>query len=204
MKHTNFTETTSKEITAYAFSNKIFAIDGCNKECAVKTHHLSLCDVWSTHQRFHILGRTQQRQWVLDYLFTNTSNETRFVIAGKDVCLAVWLEVLGLSRTRYYEVRKAYADGVVSFQRFSNTSVLRPKSCKAIAWMQHYFHQVGDQMPDRMAIHLPSFLTNALVYSRMIDELEIRGDEVISKSQFYNLWTLHFPHVTIPKVKCNL
>lgn len=113
----------------------------------------------------------------------------------------VWLKVLGLSRSRYYEVTKTYTDGVVLFQQFNNISALRPKSCKAIAWMHHYFQQIGDQMPDRMAIHLPSLLTNTLIYSRMVEDMAAHGDEAISKSQFYNLWILEFPHVTIPKVR---
>ena len=55
----------------------------------------------------------------------------------------------------------------------------RSKSCRAIAWMQHYFQQTGDQMPNRMVIHLPSFLNTLLVYNRMKEELEEREEEVI-------------------------
>ena len=51
----------------------------------------------------------------------------------------------------------------------------RPKSCRAIACMQHYFQQTGDQMPNRMAIHLSSFLNATLIYK----ELEEGGEEVI-------------------------
>lgn len=55
-------------------------------------------------------------------------------------------------------------------------------------------------MPDRMAVHLPSYLTNVLVYIRMKEELEGRGEEVISQAHFYSLWKDEFSHVTIPKV----
>lgn len=55
-------------------------------------------------------------------------------------------------------------------------------------------------MPDRMAVHLPSFLTNAAVHLRMKEELEGSGRHVISQSHFYNLWSSEFPHVSIPKV----
>lgn len=66
--------------------------------------------------------------------------------------------------------------------------------------MQNYFNQVDDFLPDRMAIHLPSFLINALVYSRMKEELEATGRQVVCQSHFYNLWTTEFPRVSIPKV----
>ena len=55
-------------------------------------------------------------------------------------------------------------------------------------------------MPDRMAVHLPSFLTHGMVYGRMREELEQIGEGVISSSHFYNLWASEFPYVSIPKV----
>lgn len=194
--------------TALDYCDTVFSLDGCSHQCAKTTHHLSETDIWITHQRFALLSNFQQRQWILDYLHSNTSNETKetiFLVVGKGVCLQIWLGTLGLSRSRYYEVRKAFSSGVISFQRaLSPTTSHRPKSCKAIAWMQYYFQQIGDQMPDRMAIHLPSFLTNVLVYNRMKEELEGRGDEVISQAHFYSLWKDEFSHVTIPKVIINL
>lgn len=66
--------------------------------------------------------------------------------------------------------------------------------------MSNYFETVGDRMPDRMAIYLPSFWTNVNVYKRMAEELESRGQEVISQSHFYDLWQSEFSYVTIPKV----
>ena len=108
--------------------------------------------------------------------------------------------MLDLSKSRYYEIRRSFLEGAVFVERLTSPSTHQPKSCEAIAWMQNYFSQVGDCMPDCMAVHLPSFLTNALVYSRMKEELEASGRQVISQSHFYNLWSKEFPHVSIPKV----
>lgn len=176
---------------------------GCGDECATKVHHLNETDIYIPHQRFSHLGNFQQRQWVLDYLHSNTSKETKetiFVILGKAVCLPVWLSVLGLKKSHYYEVRKEFLTGVLFLERLSSATMHRAKSYKAIAWMQLYFDQVGDQIPDRMAIHLLSFLTHGMVYSRMREELEQSGEEVISQSHFYQLWSSEFPHVSVPKV----
>ena len=140
----------------------------------------------------------------LNYLHINSSleeKETIFMVIGKGVCLPVWLATLGLSRTQYYEVRKAFASRVMSFERILSPTIRhRPKSCRAVAWMQHYFEQIGDQMPNRMAIHLPSFLNTTIVYNRMKEELEERGEEVVCDAQFSCLWKEEFPQVSIPKV----
>ena len=55
-------------------------------------------------------------------------------------------------------------------------------------------------MPDRMAVHLPSFLNNTLVYNRMKEEFKERREEFVCKSQFLRLWNEEFPQVSIPKV----
>lgn len=190
--------------TALEYCNKIYSLDGCSTKCAKAVHHLSETDIWMTYQRFTTLSSFQQRQWILNYFHSNSTleeKETTFMVSGKCVCLAVWLGILSLSRTQYYEVRKAFCSGVVSFERIhSPTTAHRPKSYKAIAWMQSYFHQIGDQMPDRMAIHLPSFLNNTLVYNRFKEDCEERREEIISQTQFFSLWKAEFPHVSIPKV----
>ena len=182
------------------------SISDCQEKCASSLHLLNETDVWITHQRFKHLGHLNQRKWVLDYLHTNTcrdTNEITFCLCGKTVCLRVWLAVLGLSKSRFYEIRKAYLDGSLSIEKVSNPILRRSKTYEAISWMRHYFEQVGDHMPDRMAIHLPSFLTNSAVYDRMKEEFEADGHPVISQSHFFNLRRTEFPHVSIPKV-CKL
>jgi hypothetical protein len=189
--------------TPYEFFDFVLSVNGCNEKCATSVHHLSESDVWLTNQRFSHLSCFQQRQWVLDYLHSNTSKadrETFFFMCGKNVCLPIWLSVLDLSKSRFYEVRQSFLNGALFVERLTSPITHRPKSCEAIAWMDHYFSQVGDCMPDRMAVHLPSFLTNAAVHLRLKEELEASGRPVISQSHFYNIWSTEFPHVSIPKV----
>ena len=182
---------------------RVMSLYGCGDKCAQSVHHLTEADVWTTYNRFTSLSNHRQRQWVLDFLHSNTSKdsmETAFFIAGKRVCLVVWLAALGLSKSRYYDVRKLFNSGVLFLERLASPKTHQPKSLDAIAWMHNYFNTVGDHMPDRMAVHLPSFLTSAQVYIRMKEDLEARGQKTICPSHFYNLWQTEFPHVTIPKV----
>ena len=181
----------------------IISIHGCHQQCATNCHHLCETDIWLTHKRFSHLSSFHQRQWVLDYLHTNTSTsdgETVFFVCGRAVCLPIWLAILGIGKSRFYEIRQSFIKGALFLERLTSPISHQPKSCEAIAWMQNYFSQIGDYMPDHMAVHLPSFLTNLLVYTQMKEELESSGRQVISQSHFYNLWTSEFPHVSIPKV----
>ncbi len=186
------------ESSAAAYFSKILEVSGCeSKQCVSAKHHLTITDVWTARQRFDHLGQFQQRQWVLDNFHTN---DTNFYIAGKAVCKPVWLATLGLSRSRFHEIKKSYNDGVLFFEQIKSPKSRMEKSHESVAWMKQFFDKVGDKMPDRLAIHLPSFMTQTSVYSRMKEDLLTQNLPVISSSHFYNLWAADFPHVTIPKV----
>ena len=156
-----------------------------------------------SRRRFRHLGAFQQKQWILDYIHSNTNtetNETVFFIASKLVCLPVWLAALGLSKSRFYEVKKSFSAGVLFFEQLVSPKSRHEKSNNAVAWMRLYFGKIGDHMPDRLAIHLPSFLTQSSVFLRMKEEFESTNQPAISSSQFYSLWATEFPRVSIPKV----
>lgn len=178
-------------------------VNTCEDNCIQTVHQVSESDIWMTRKRFTGLSSIQQRQWVLDYLHTNTNSEsmiTMFTVCGKKVCLPVWLAILGLSRSRFYEVRQIFTSGGLQIERLVSPKCHQTKSLNAIAWMDLYFNQIGDHLPDKMAIHLPSFLTNKMIYERLISEFRAKGEDHISSSHFYKLWSEEFPHVSIPKV----
>lgn len=58
------------------------------------------------------------------------------------------------------------------------------------------FYRVGDQMPDRVAVHLPSMLSRRMVYEMMVEECKDKDTRDIRQSQFYKLWDQHYSHVT--------
>ena len=59
--------------------------------------------------------------------------------------------------------------------------------------------RLGDYLPDKLAIHLPSSMTVKGIFDRMCEEL-ITTTSLVSQAQFYNLWKEYYPHVTIPTV----
>lgn len=65
-----------------------------------------------------------------------------------------------------------------------------------------FIAKVGDGMPMKDDIHLPSCLTKADVYALAVDELS-QGGLMYScqKSTFYQVWQTQFPHVKISKVQ---
>jgi len=53
-------------------------------------------------------------------------------------------------------------------------------------------------MPDSLAINLPSYLDNRIIYGWMTQDLT--REQTICYSQFCRLMNLDFPDVSIPKV----
>ena len=81
------------------------------------------------------------------------------------------------------------------------TLTVLQRTSEAIAWMEHYFSLVGDHMPHRMGIHLPSSLTKTAIYQRLVSDMKARDrPSVVSQAQFFKLWEDHYSNVTIPKV----
>ena len=73
-------------------------------------------------------------------------------------------------------------------------------SIRAISWLRMFFDKVGDRMPMKNDLHLPSCLTKADVYALAFDDLSQGGLECCALATFYKIWTEEFPHVKIPKV----
>ncbi len=172
-------------------------------------HGLSEHDVLDAHASFSSKTATQQRQWIFDYVATHCPNNEEgnkdprgiaFLLCGRRVCHPVWLAVLAISCSRYYEIRKEFLSGRGQPTPKRSRS-LSAKSMQAIAWMSSYFERVGDKRPDKDGIYLPTCLTEKAIHTRMIDELYM-GDEIqaICFSQFNRLFRTTFPNVTIPKV----
>ena len=117
-------------------------------------------------------------------------------LCGKNVCLPVWLAVLSISSSRFYEVRREFMDGMIQPAPKRSRS-LAVKSQQAIAWMESYFDRIGDKRPDKDGIYLPTCLTEKAIYDKMVEELQER---VVCFSQFNKIFRKSFSHVSIPKV----
>ena len=140
----------------------------CEHNCL---RHLSAHDLLSARRKFRALGVTEQRQWLTDKVNESSritelqTIETKFVIAGRNVCEFAWCKAHGVSEKRIGRVKKSVKEGQV-FVEHGNKGVRRPsvRAETAKAWMTRYFHLVGDKMPHNSQIHLPSWETQKDVF----------------------------------------
>lgn len=199
-KHPNWQLTTILEMT------------GCAELCATKVHNLTEFDILRAHHYFDNKTLKEQNQWIIEYFTShcpssatgeNDVKSITYVIQGRSVCMKVWLEVLSVSSSRFYRLRHDYAEYGGIGCDITNTRSVSSKTLEATAWMEQYFHRIGDKCPDKGdAIILPTCLTEKKIYEIMIDEL-CHGDttKVICYAQFNRIYRKEFKNVSIPKVR---
>ena len=187
----------------------VINMHGCSIKCATTTHHLLPTDVLRYHEHFAALSQVAKKQWLLDYFIMNSSVQSKqaelaYMICGKSVCFKLWVATLDISNSYFYSVKRLFLNGHKRvIQHVQHAPLLR--TSEALAWLDSFFTCMGDRMPDRPTVHLPSSLSKVSIYNEMVDDLRRRGkDVVISQSQFFEVWKLHFSHVTIPKVQCHV
>ena len=180
----------------------VFNMTGCLTQCARKGHNISPLEILSYHHYFSQLPKYAKLQWIVDYINTHSTHamDVTFMISGKIVCQSLWMSTLGICTSLYFKAKNKASNGCIHVFKDIHRKPLE-RSNQAVAWMHNYFSLVGDYMPHRMVVHLPSNLSKLLVYHRMADEMKRRRHEqVVSQSQFFRLWDDNFSHVKIPKV----
>lgn len=134
-----------------------------------------------------------------------------FVRGYGQTCKTAWQAVYGINSKCLEEIFKTCLDGVVTFELQPHSQGQRHKTNVAKAWMRLFFGRIGDKMPDSLAINLPSYLDNRIIYGYLKDDLVQRKEQPICYSQFCRIMNKDFPDVFIPKVtlsdikvKCNV
>ena len=150
----------------------VMEMRGCEEKCVHTVHGLST----NAHSNFSSKSSVQQRQWIFDYFSTHCSSDDygrkdpknmTLLLCGKSVCCPVWLAMLSITSSRFYEVRREFVDGKTERtpKRPRSMSV---KSFQAIAWMSSYFEHVGDKRPDKDGIYMPTCWTEKAIHSHMV------------------------------------
>jgi len=118
------------------------------------------------------------------------------------MCYSCWVSIHGISISSQNKVKRLFKEGYISIPRDQPTQkeFNGMKSCVTRAWMETYFNSVGEKMPFRDKIYLPSYLTKDMVHKTMSEILTVRGDNPLSKSRFCRLWKFEFSRVVIPRV----
>ena len=123
----------------------IFEVKGCSeKPCALAVHQLTPGDVVFYHENYSKRDQLQQRQWLFEFLSSNCSREEKvfnFVVCGKSVCQDIWLQVLGITPSKFSKVKAEFLRGRVSAEK--PTLLRKPKlsTFEAIGWMGNYFER---------------------------------------------------------------
>lgn len=115
-----------------------------------------------------------------------------YSVGGQELC--AFRMVYGLRYNRFAAIKLKHCGGAIVSEHG------RVGSIRAISWLRMFFDKVGDHMPMKRHIHLPSCLTKADVYFLAHDDLSQGGLECCARVTFYKIWSEEFPHVKIPRV----
>ena len=187
---------------------------GCAEQCLKKVHELNEYALLCAHAQFQAKTTSEQNVWITQYFECHCPligecgekdiKGISFVIQGRHVCLLGWLQVLGISQSRFYRIRDEFKlNGGIKYLHKNQQQSHRPKTLEAISWMDQYFKRIGDKRPDsdHDGIYLPTCLTEMKIYEIMLEEL-YSGKEGcgICYSKFCSVFREEFKNVTIPKV----
>ncbi len=176
----------------------------CSRSVVTCFRKLSQVDIDTVRESFYSLEtETAQNQVVLNYFGQHSScgSAVLYTVAGKTVCESCWRLVYGLRFNKFSSLKQKFAAGVVHVEH-GRQGLLQPRdrTLRATSWLRVFVDKVGDRMPMRSALHLPSCLTKADVYGLACDDLTQGDMQCCSISTFYDVWLKEFPHVHIPKV----
>ena len=164
---------------------------------------LSQYCIESLQKNFYALSEIEQVQKVLTYMneHRRTDGSVLYSVGGQEVCETAFRMAYGLRYNRFAAIKLKHSGGAILAEhgrvgrgRHGDSSI------RAISWLRMFFDKVGDRMPTKDDIHLPSCLTKSDVYSLACDDLSQGGLECCSLVTFYKIWTEEFPHVKIPNV----
>lgn len=165
---------------------------------------LSYKDIEQVRNKFYGLRtETAQNQYVIDYLHQHSGSggEHLYTVGGIEICEKCWRFSYGLRIKRFSRLKQKFSNGtiIVEHGRYGLTHP-SDATIRTLSWMDIFFKKIGDQMPTKKVIHLPSCLTKADVYGLAFDDLNSGGLSSPSPTTFYRLWQTHFTDVVIPKV----
>ena len=100
-----------------------------------------------------------QRQFLFNWLNDNqpTAGVFRYYISGIKVCWSAWTKVLGITRRRFFELKREFLLGRrCACHGASLTTKDCPQSKAVINFLDRYFTENCDYMPNSSMWHLTS------------------------------------------------
>ena len=167
----------------------------CDRKCM---HFLTVNDVVTARDKVNSLSSNALRQWTIDRINENSHEEasgkirTKYLVAGNEVC-----SVHAISPARFARLKKSVIKGQKEFEHGNKGKKrFNTRTEGAKAWMTRYFHLIGDKMPHKNQIHLPSWETQKDIYTRYKSDMELQQipeSEMVALSSFFRIWTDEFP-----------
>jgi len=140
---------------------------------------------------------SEQRIYLNNYLSQNPividgQTLVRWHINGLDVCQKCWMSATTISSFRIKNFFK---------NRHSSNNITRVSDYvqNVISWMDCIFTNMGEKLPHRNEIHLPSFLSWKAIFIDLTKYLSFNNFRSISFSYFCYLRRKYFKNVTIPE-----
>ena len=183
---------------------KVITKHCCNRKIITCFEQLSQADIENTRWKFYsYASETEQTQHIIDYMMQHSRGDKKvtYTIAGQQVCETAYRLAYGIRKTRFFSMRAKFNDGVVVVEHgLYKKSCFTDSTIRAVSWLRTFIAKVGDGLPTKNEVHLPSCLTKSDVYSLACDDLSQGGLEPCKLSTFYEIWRANFTNVKIPKV----
>jgi hypothetical protein len=148
----------------------------CDNLC---TRDLTVNDILIVRSKFSNLNITEQRQWLADKIIENSSSidwKTKYIVAGKEVCRESFCLVHNFSPKRLFRIRKEVTQGCFNYEHGNKGKKKETTRVNEVkTWMNRYFKLIGDKLPDKDQIHLPSWDTQKAIYQRYKDDMMRMG-----------------------------
>lgn len=181
----------------------------CSKACTWKFPLDTCLDLT---RRFHQMDNPASLQWLSTTLASavrssgQLSVPLKLTVKDVPVCHRAFRTLYGISTTKFY--RALRVDGMAipihgNSLRLASAQgpPLRNKDCM-ILFLASFFDEIGDRMPNDMAIHVPMYMSITDLYALCIEDLKSKRqsvDKLPSYATFLALMELHFKHVKFPK-----
>lgn len=155
----------------------------------------NFCQEHSTYEK--------QRKFILNWLDNNqpSSGEFAYTISGINACWSAWTKVLGITR-RFFELKRDFFLGWRNEQHGASlTSREAPHTEAVLNFLDRYFTENCDYMPNSSVWHLTSSSCKADVFQEFTEHMETTNQPVCSETFFRKIWNERYSHVKIPKVR---
>ena len=174
---------------------------------ALCLRHLTATDIITSKADFVTLTKSDQKLYLFNKLKEGSCESDgkviKFFIAGKEICENAWTKIYDVSPHTLSRKLKQLACGEDPTHGNLGKKRVNTKAGSVSSWMNVYFNLIGDKMPHKNQIHLPSWESQKAIYSRYVGDMRRRGiceEEIAGISVFYKIWNEEFSNVVIPKV----